>query len=471
MRRYLLLLAVMAVAGGAYWLILPEDRTDHQLLERLANHHRAGQSVAEPERPNDQDTFFLTNEVQARRDTLTGHWRIGIPGQIDHVVLPYSPADNALAPPHDTDNQSPHSGESDFVGPQACKACHLKNYDGFAATSHAVTSRDVSLDSMTLATAATGTVHSSSQSPIELGMQNDDGRYVQTIKFADWTHHVPMDVVTGSGKTGQSFLFWRGQALFQNHASLLTSGTKWIASPGFREGVIDFSRRIRSACLECHATYIETAGDARRFHQGTAVWGVTCERCHGPGRQHVDFNQAHPELPSGSSQATAAIVNPRNLSRKQQLDLCGQCHSGMFELKQPAFSYRPGDDLAEFHQPFTQSASGAGGIHTSDQRLRLEMSECFKNSTMTCTTCHDPHRFERDDSSHFASICQQCHQPESCGKLEALHLSQSDDCIQCHMPISDNLDMVDAIEGEFTIKMVDHYIRIDQAASARWLDR
>ena len=50
--------------------------------------------------------------------------------------------------------------------------------------------------------------------------------------------------------------------------------------------------------------------------------GIDCQRCHGPGGQHIRAAQAGAEF----SDISSRIVNPARLSSKLQMELCMQCH-------------------------------------------------------------------------------------------------------------------------------------------------
>jgi hypothetical protein len=50
--------------------------------------------------------------------------------------------------------------------------------------------------------------------------------------------------------------------------------------------------------------------------------GIDCQRCHGPGRAHVEAVSAHVSLQA----IQAAIVNPAKLNRDRQMEVCMQCH-------------------------------------------------------------------------------------------------------------------------------------------------
>src|SRR5439155_12631420 len=96
------------------------------------------------------------------------------------------------------------------------------------------------------------------------------------------THTERFDIVTGSGRRGQTYLYWKGDALFQLPISYFAPVRKWMNSPGFGDGVVNFDRAITPRCLECHATVVQPAGAPNHYDKTNMVLGVGCEKCHGP---------------------------------------------------------------------------------------------------------------------------------------------------------------------------------------------
>ena len=129
--------------------------------------------------------------------------------------------------------------------------------------------------------------------------------------------------VIGSGGKGQTYLFWKGDELFELPVSYW-SELGWVNSPGYRDGTANFGRPVIPRCLECHGTYfLSVAPPPIRYSHSNSIVGITCEKCHGPGREHADrfTAKATPGLDSG-------VLNPARFSRDRQLDLCAWCHAG-----------------------------------------------------------------------------------------------------------------------------------------------
>src|SRR5262249_8282885 len=145
----------------------------------------------------------------------------------------------------------------------------------------------------------------------------------------------------GTGNADEIYFTWHDDRLHELPAAWLHPQNRWGASPFNPYGSDDFSRETTTRCLECHNTWFEhVPGTSNQYKRDSFILGVTCERCHGPGQEHVAFHQAHPDAETGQS-----VVHPGHLARDRQLDICAQCHSNAIKPRTPPFSYRPGEVL------------------------------------------------------------------------------------------------------------------------------
>jgi len=271
-----------------------------------------------------------------------------------------------------------------------------------------------------------------------------DGSYFQSAVFGrppdELTRTERIDVVVGSGQRGQSYLYWKGDRLFQLPVSYWTALGEWVNSPGYADGTADFTRPIDPRCLECHAGYfasIPSGPPENRYQKTGFVLGITCERCHGPGRQHVaaeasrSANAQHAPLETSPEKRIAdnlEIMNPKSLPRDRQVDVCAQCHGGLGEERAPAFSFVPGRSLADYLQLVIPAADAKLDVHGNQVAL-LERSRCFQySSKMSCTTCHDVHAPERTAAA-YSDRCLGCHKPESCGLYPKLGQDIARNCV------------------------------------------
>ncbi|HUY90720.1 MAG TPA: tetratricopeptide repeat protein [Pirellulales bacterium] len=272
-----------------------------------------------------------------------------------------------------------------------------------------------------------------------------------------------IDLVYGAGAgTDEVYLTWRGDELYELPVAWLPEHQAWGASAFALPGVEERARELTVRCLDCHNTWFEhVPGTLNRYKREAAILGVTCEKCHGPAGDHVAFHEAHPDAQSGE-----AIVSPARLSRERQIDLCAQCHSNAITYRGPAFSYLPGEPLdAHFR---TISAKHPEEDHVANQVAYLRESKCFKSSeTLTCTTCHNPHRPRNAGPEAARSACLTCHQAADCGKLQRLPPAVRDNCVGCHMPVSKKVQVFFRTQDEDFVPPVnrwEHRIGIYPAA-------
>jgi hypothetical protein len=369
------------------------------------------------------------------------------------------------------------SSQPGFVGDPACTSCHREQSLPYLHTSHHRTSQHASRESILGSFQPPSnllTIADPMKSPGEAGlsfkMEATQKGFTETA-IAGWPPQLeirtePIDIVTGSGKRGQTYLYWHGDQLFELPVSYWTKGHQWINSPGYIDGTADFSRPVNPGCLECHATYIKALSpDPRTNHydRQSFVPGISCENCHGPGAQHIALQQSHP-IPSSSKQ-DQMILNPATFSRDRQIDLCAQCHNGIQrEEIAPAFSYVPGRPLSDYFKPIPSANVEHPDVHGNQVGL-LERSRCFLSSpNMTCSTCHEVHAVEQSAAS-YSSKCLTCHQWQSCPVSKKLGHTIVSNCIDCHMPVEPtNVIVSETADKEVRATMRNHWIKVYPAA-------
>ena len=204
----------------------------------------------------------------------------------------------------------------------------------------------------------------------------------------------------------------------------------------------NMQRPTGPTCDGCHSV-----GYDIRTKQ-VAEWNVGCERCHGPGSEHV----AHP--------TQSNILNPSQMDPLAANDTCIQCHSQGQPLSSPIegkyydwpVGYNVGLKLADFWRLEDCTLGQTTFYYFPDctaHKNRMQGND-FAQSVMyrrgiTCATCHDVH-----GTSNYAQlrkpanqICLDCHGPSSpngprTSSIEA-HThhkkgSAGGDCVSCHMP-------------------------------------
>jgi Flp pilus assembly protein TadD len=285
-----------------------------------------------------------------------------------------------------------------------------------------------------------------------------DGRRVHELEL-------PVEAVLGSGHHARTYLYRTpSDELFQLPVAWYAESARLGMAPGFdRPDHAGITRAVRRECLSCHNAYpnvpagSDLHGEVHAFPTGLPQ-GTGCQRCHGPGTDHL----ALAEGGLGSPEAIrAAIVQPGKLPARLRDDVCHQCHwqpsvaiPGIRRIGRPDYGFRAGELLAESLVRVDVDEEGlARGdrFEINHHPYRLEQSPCFTASAgrLSCLTCHDPHAkvSAEERVEHFRAACRECHAPGACAvKPEPV------DCVGCHMPKRRPRDVVQVV-------MTDHRIQ------------
>ena len=258
-----------------------------------------------------------------------------------------------------------------------------------------------------------------------------------------------IDYVLGSGNHARTYLHLTPRGTLQQLPLgwYAEKGGYFAMNPGYdRPDYGGSTRAIHYECMFCHngypripAGHDETGAEAQYVQP--LPQGIDCQRCHGPGRLHVE---AAKRAGATADQVRAAIVNPARLSPEREMEVCLQCHlettsrllpHSLQRFGRGPFSYRPGQPLADFRLSFDMADGKNEGFEVAHAGYRLRESQCFLKSAgrLRCTTCHDPHEIPRGETAtaHYNSVCRNCHGASLPPRAE--HSSDAN-CIACHMP-------------------------------------
>jgi hypothetical protein len=382
-------------------------------------------------------------------------------------LFPFMQVKGYSAPQQVVSSRALHEARTDYVGDNSCRSCHASQFDSYHQTAHYLTSMAPSRDSI-LGKFTTGDNILKTANPnlffrMDEKHENREGEGFFQTAVAGTSPHTNsrserFAVVVGSGEKGQTYLYWSDDQLFQLPISYWTR-LGWVNSPGYRDGFANFDRQIIPRCLECHASYFESLPPPINKYSTTGFsLGIGCEKCHGPGREHVERETSKP-----SPSAATAILNPAHFSRDRQMDLCAWCHAGHGRSLLPSFSYLPGDSLAKYIDLPAPDPDAPLDVHGNQVEL-LKQSRCFRSSNMTCMTCHDVHATQHD-LAEFSQRCLSCHKPDSATFARAGH-PVTTNCIDCHMPKEEtNMIVFDWKGTTERPQMRSHWIKVYPGAT------
>jgi predicted CXXCH cytochrome family protein len=204
----------------------------------------------------------------------------------------------------------------------------------------------------------------------------------------------------------------------------------------------NLQRPTGPTCDGCHAVNYDIRA------KKPAEWNVGCERCHGPGSDHV------------SQPMRTNTFNPSTADAIASTDTCVQCHSqgqprsGLIEGKAYDWpvGYQVGLRLQDYWKlephilgetSFTHYADGSA--HKNRMQGNDFVQSLMYRRGVTCASCHDAH-----GTDHYAqlrkpveTICLDCHAPNGANgphvasfEAHTRHKTGStgSQCIACHMP-------------------------------------
>lgn len=324
---------------------------------------------------------------------------------------------------------------SAYAGDAACASCHTTEARTYFQTPHyhdsSKPTRKTILGNFT---PGKNVVRTANPNVIFAMIAAPDGLYQAAIDIANPQHLTgeshQFGIVIGSGRRAQTYLYWNGDELFELPISWWKSTNEWINSPGYVDGEVHFNRPVAARCLECHTNrFVWTPPPENRYVPESIVLGIGCEKCHGPGAEHVRRERSRHPPAAGS--AEIAIVNPARLTRDRQLDVCALCHARGWPIA-PSLSFQPGDRSTDYFRYDPEPPNAPVDVH-GNQLAAMERSRCFLSGKLTCTTCHDVHRTQQQADA-FSAKCLTCHHVQGCPESEKLGEAIRSRCIECHMP-------------------------------------
>jgi tetratricopeptide (TPR) repeat protein len=359
---------------------------------------------------------------------------------------------------------------SDYVPPETCSGCHAEIAAGYAETGMAQAFYAATPEAMAHLGAETTFEHRKSGRVYEI-LQHDDAYFMRRHETGPGGSAINVfekriDYVMGSGNHARTYIhqYPNGKLVEMPVGWYSENGGFLAMSPGFDASAhADFRREIPFDCLGCHNGLSSVRGKTFKRSEdplltGDLSGGIGCQRCHGPGRAHVEA------VAKGADAAAihAAIFNPARQNRDRQLEVCMQCHLETTSRRLPysvarfdrdPFSYKPSEPLEDFilHFDYAEGVK-EDRFEIAHAAYRLRKSACFLNSEMTCTTCHDPHRVVRGEAAktYFANACKTCHAGNALAQIP--NHANAADCQTCHMPKRRTDDVVHVV-------MTDHYIQ------------
>src|SRR5438477_10523141 len=389
-------------------------------------------------------------------------------------------------PPENRPIQSLISG---YVSSNACRACHLENYESWHGSFHR-TMTQVATPASLLDDVSKLDLTSNGR---EYKGERCGDKFFIRVRSEGGSYGEPQQVVLLTGSHTLQFLWLetgQGRTLLQLPFAYIVAEKMWapvaqtfLIPPGLKEY---YSLGAwNGACMDCHVTQGQSRFvEGNRWDSQVAEFGIACEACHSEGRQHIEANR-NPIRRFKlhlTTKTDPTITNPSRLKGADSALDCGQCHSvwafnnmpDKIDFNRHGSGFRPGaHDLAQRFvvQPnatdhseqkdfirrsepdfFSNRFWGDGMIRVTGREFNgVQASPCFRGGEFSCISCHEMHldspgqtrlqtwarTGQLKPKMDSDAACLQCHQTMTANITGHTHHagdSPGSRCYNCHMP-------------------------------------
>jgi predicted CXXCH cytochrome family protein len=345
----------------------------------------------------------------------------------------------------DTKTQDSVASSAHYVGSQSCQRCHSSIYDRWKKTPMANVVRDPhEHPDAILPDLKTNNISRFTVDQVAL-VYGSIWKQRYFTKVGDDYYPLPAQWDIGNKK-------W-----MKYHVP--DSGADWWTAYYPSDNM---QRPTGPTCDGCHSVNYDI------HTKKVTEWNVGCERCHGPGSEHV----AHPTRTN--------IQNPSQMDSFASNDTCIQCHSQgqpktkLIEGKTYDWpvGYNVGKRLQDFWTLEDTTLGQTDFLHYADgtaHKNRMQGND-FVQSVMyekgvTCASCHDVHGTENYAQLRKPAekICLDCHSanspngPHVASIEEHTHHkagSAGSQCVACHMPKIETQGVPGAFVSSHTFKFI-----------------
>jgi hypothetical protein len=344
-----------------------------------------------------------------------------------------------------------------YAGSASCLSCHKYVYHDYLNNAHFKTSQPAYPGNVTGSFKPDSNTVVYNDSVKVLMLKHNDSIFQACYVKGQLANVQPFDIKFGF-KRAETFLYWKDKYVYELPVTYYISLHKWANSPGYNDIFADFNRPIGEACFECHSSFIRQIPPDRNdimhsrvgMEKASLILGIDCERCHGPGAQHVNFHTLHP-----TEKKPMYIAKVSSLTRTQRIDFCSECHSGINPIIWSTYDFKPGDKLSNYEDSrFNHQTKDSTKIDVHGNQVGLlTSSQCFIKGKIECSSCHSIHDNEVKSVKMYSQICTSCHSKANhnfCKMAPRVGQVINSNCIDCHMPFKSSNSIVIHAAGKQT---------------------
>ncbi|MGR9073494.1 MAG: tetratricopeptide repeat protein [Gammaproteobacteria bacterium] len=397
----------------------------------------------------------------------------------------------AKQPEQAKDSDSKHVIEKSYVGAQACKECHLSEFNAWQGSHHQLAMQHAEQQSVL---GDFNDVTFEYNGIKSFFYQRDGQFFVRTDGPEGKLAHYPIKYTFGVSPLQQYLIEFPGgrlQALSIAWDSRAQSegGQRWFhLYPNENIKYTDqlhWTGRYQNwnlQCAECHSTHLKKNYNAESDSYQTTFTelNVACEACHGPASQHIEWGKKTQQSDKQNEENGLVVqLNSRwgeawkfsgpeakfaerdKRANDELMNVCWSCHSRRSTLVEGTY---PGLPLEMTHRPalLAQPTYYADGQQRDEDYTwgSFKQSKMFQKG-VTCMDCHEPHSLSLRAEGN--GLCGRCHNPKEFD-TERHHYHKPDSeggkCIDCHAPEQNYMIIDGRHDHSFRLPRPDLSLRI-----------
>ena len=355
---------------------------------------------------------------------------------------------------------------AEYMGREKCKACHEKEYNLFQGSDH-----DMAMDEATEETVL-GDFNDVSFTHFGVTSRffRSEGKFMVNTEGPEGTMvDYQVDYVFGVRPLQQYLIEFPGGRyqclpICWDSRPAEEGGQRWYhiyqdeRIPS--DDVLFWTRVTQNwnyMCAECHSTNLHKnySYSEKAYHTTWSEIDVSCEACHGPGSEHIDWAE---KVEAGSSpdiypdmglvvrlkdtDNATWIFDPDSLTARRSVprqsdelvQMCGRCHARRAVATE---DYYHGGSLLDTHWPSLLDED----LYFADGQILDEVyvyasflqSKMYK-AGVVCKDCHEPHSGQVYVRGN--ALCYRCHMASEYGSRKHHFHDPSKEgasCFECHM--------------------------------------
>ncbi|MBP6759700.1 MAG: tetratricopeptide repeat protein, partial [Flavobacterium sp.] len=327
-----------------------------------------------------------------------------------------------------------------YVGDQSCKKCHATEFKEWKQSHHYMSMLPPNdstvkgdFDNVTFTADGVTSRFFKKGKKFFINTEGDDGKnHNFEVKYIfGFTPLQQYLVQFPGGRMQVPRLSWdvKKKKWFNQYAGQKIPSHDWLHWTGN-------AQNWNTMCATCHSTNLKKNYDVTTdtYKTSYSIINVSCESCHGAGKQHVDFINGD-DYKSGEKVAGSFLKLTNRSGQTEQLNTCAPCHARISELNGSHIKSKEIMDNYIPQIPDTEFYQADGQVDDEDYIYTSFLQSKMFHKGVVCSTCHNPHSVKLKRIGN--QTCTLCHVPTKYDTPKhTFHFKggAATECKNCHMP-------------------------------------